>query len=95
MTEKENRKIEEIIEMDAVDDGINGIADDVEELTEDIDNIGADTDEILKRISTTLQELSRNTVQTKETKRWVISLFLVDKVVMFIIILLTLKYGVN
>ena len=73
--------------------GIDDIAEDVDEISEDIDDIGKDTDKLLKQMSTTLKELVENTKQTKSTKKWVITLFIIDKIVMLGIILLGLKLG--
>ena len=65
----------------------------LEDLSEDIDEIGKDTDAILRKISTTLQELTKNTGQTKSTKKWVQMLFIVDKVIMLFLMLLAFHLG--
>jgi len=70
---------------------INDIVEDVGEISEDIEDIGKDTDKLLKQVAATLKELVNNTTETKSTKKWVITLFVIDKIVMLLLIYLGFK----
>lgn len=83
------KKKEDILVLD------NGVAEDIDDISEDIDDIGADTDKILIQIAHTLKELNDNTKQTKSTKRWVIGLFALDKLIMCILMIVAFYVGVH
>jgi len=69
------------------------IDNDLEEIGNDLDNINKDTDEILRQLIKTLNSLQDNNKYTISTKRWVITLFLLDKIIMFIIMILAIRFG--
>jgi len=62
-------------------------------IDDELDDIGEDTDQILVEMAKSSHALNKNTDHTLSTKRWVITLFLLDKIIMFLILYLTLKYG--
>lgn len=73
--------------------GIEEVAENIDEISEDIIDIGKDTDKLLMHMVDTLKELSENSKQTVSTKKWVIALFIIDKLVMLGVIILGLKLG--
>ena len=71
------------------------IEEDLSDIDDDLDEIGEDTDELLRRMIKMFNKQDDNTSHTISTKRWVITLFLLDKVIMFILIIVAMKYGVG
>jgi len=73
------------------EDEIKDISEDVDDIVEDIGEIGEDTDEILKRINKSLKSIQDAIKASKQNKAWIISLFLFDKAIMFVLILFALS----
>ena len=71
------------------------IEDDLNDIDDDLEEIGADTDELLRRMIKLFNKQDDNTTHTISTKRWVITLFILDKIVMFILIIIAIKYGIG
>ena len=78
----------------------NELENGIEEISDDVDDIAQDTDTILKHIGTLLigiesqQKAILQAIEvSKQNKKWIQGLFIVDKVIMFLMFLASAYIG--